>query len=46
MTYFVLMLVEKQHFQLWSSIKSAKIDISKNADTVLLKIVGEQGYLP
>ena len=38
MNYFVQMLVEKQHFQLWSSIKSAKFDISKIADTLLLEI--------
>ena len=38
MTYFVRILIEKQHFQLWSSIKSAKSDISTNADTVLLEI--------
>ena len=29
---------EKQRFQIWSSIKSAKLDISKIADTILLKI--------
>ena len=38
MTYFVRILIEKRHFQLLSSIKSAKSDISTNADTVLLEI--------
>ena len=38
MNYFVQMFVEKQQFQLWSSIKSAKLDISKIAETLLLEI--------